>query len=165
MKKAIVGIFLLGVIAPMSLHAAPANCDWLPYSTGGLAAGGAAATSGGGFLYSTSASSSSSGLMFCDWVHVDERERMMYIAHNHSPLLEEAARGSGAHLEALAVLHQCPVEVSPEFGTMLKQRFAEDETTFFEANQSLPQARKFLGLVQEGIEAHPVLARECQSVG
>ena len=29
----------------------------------------------------------------------------------------------------------------------------------------LSQARKFLGLVQEGIAAHPVLARECQPVG
>jgi len=168
MKKAILGIFMLGVIAPMSVQAQEWSCGWLHYAAGGLTVAGAAATTNGAFLLSTAVSSTTSGFMFCDWwgaIAVLEQEQLMYVAYNHSQLLEDSAQGSGAHLEALAVLHQCPVEVSSEFGTMLRQRFAEDETTFFEANQSLPQARKFLGLVQEGIAAHPMLARECQPVG
>ena len=43
------------------------------------AAAGGAAASNGGLLLSTASSSSTSGGLFCDWVNVDEKEKVQVI--------------------------------------------------------------------------------------
>ena len=69
-------------ILPFTCFGASGNCEWLPYSTMGTAAGGAAASSNGGLLLSTASSSSTSGGLFCDWVNVDEKEKIQFIFPN-----------------------------------------------------------------------------------
>ena len=66
MKKAILGLAMIGLIAPASLQAENASCGWLHYAAGGLTVAGAAVTNGV-FLLSTAVSSTTSGFMFCDW--------------------------------------------------------------------------------------------------
>ena len=113
MKKAILGLAMIGLIAPASLQAENSSCDWPHYATGGLTVAGAAASTNGAFLLSTAVSSTTSGFMFCDWwgaMFALQQEQMIYVAYNHSSIKEEATQGSGPHVEALATLHGCPIK-------------------------------------------------------
>ena len=42
MKKAILGLAMIGLIAPASLQAENSSCGWLHYAAGGLTVAGAA---------------------------------------------------------------------------------------------------------------------------
>ena len=81
-------------ILPLTSFGASGNCEWLPYSTMGTAAGGAAASSNGGLLLSTASSSSTSGGLFCDWVNVDEKEKVKFIVYNNDVLIEDISKGN-----------------------------------------------------------------------
>tara|TARA_B100002003_G_scaffold244763_1_gene271374 strand:- start:136 stop:711 length:576 start_codon:yes stop_codon:yes gene_type:complete len=168
MKKAILGIALISLIAPASLQAQESSCGWIHYAAAGFAVGGAAASSGGGFLISTAVSSVTSGFMFCDWwgaITALEREQAQFIVYNHSSLLEEAPRGSGPHVEALASLQGCPMDAQMEFGSMFQQTYAENSEFFLEYNQSPEHTREFMGLIREWVQQDPVLSKECQTTG
>ena len=68
MKKAMLGLAMIGLIAPASLQAENSSCGWIHYAAGGLTVAGAAASTNGAFLISSTAvSSTTSGFMFCDW--------------------------------------------------------------------------------------------------
>ena len=67
MKKAILGLAMIGLIAPASLQAENSSCGWLHYAAGGLTVAGAADSMNGAFLLSTTVSSTTSGFMFCDF--------------------------------------------------------------------------------------------------
>ena len=123
MKKAILGLAMIGLIAPASLQAENSSCGWLHYVADGLTVAGATASTNGAFLLSTAVSSTTSGFMFCDWwgaMFALQQEQMIYVAYNHSSILEEVTRVSRPHVEALATLHGCPVKAQIEFGSMLQ---------------------------------------------
>ena len=168
MKKAILGLAMIGLIAPASLQAEEnASCGWLHYAAGGLTVAGAAVTNGV-FLLSTAVSTTTSGFMFCDWwgaMFALQQEQIIYVAYNHSSILEEATRGSGPHVEALATLHGCPMKAQIEFGSMLQQSFTDNTEVFFDYNQSPAHTRDFLELLRQGIQQHPVLSQECRPTG
>ena len=168
MKKSILGLAMIGLIAPASLQAENSSCGWLHYAAGGLTVAGAAASTNGAFLLSTAVSSTTSGFMFCDWwgaMFALQQEQIIYVAYNHSSILEEATRGSGPHVEALATLHGCPMKAQIEFGSMLQQTFTDNTEVFFDYNQSPAHTRDFLGLLRQGIQQHPVLSQECRPTG
>ena len=102
MRKILLIIYLS--ILPLTCFGASGNCEWLPYSTMGTAAGGAAASSNGGLLLSTASSSSTSGGLFCDWVNVDEKEKVKFIVYNNDVLIEDISKGNGENLNALSTL-------------------------------------------------------------
>ena len=83
MKKAILGLAMIGLIAPASLQAEEnASCGWLHYAAGGLTVAGAAVTNGV-FLLSTAVSTTTSGFMFCDWwgaMFALQQEQIIYVA-------------------------------------------------------------------------------------
>ena len=167
-KKAILGLAMIGLIAPASLQAEEnASCGWLHYAAGGLTVAGAAVTNGV-FLLSTAVSTTTSGFMFCDWwgaMFALQQEQIIYVAYNHSSILEEATRGSGPHVEALATLHGCPMKAQIEFGSMLQQSFTDNTEVFFDYNQSPAHTRDFLELLRQGIQQHPLLSQECRPTG
>ena len=114
---------MIGLIAPASLQAEKSSCGWLHYFAGGLTVAGAAASTNVAFLLSTAVSSTTSGFMFCDWwgaMFALQQEQIIYVAYNHSSILEDVIRVSGLHVEALATLHGCPVKAQIEFGSMLQ---------------------------------------------
>ena len=167
MKKAILGLAMIGLIAPASLQAENSSCGWIHYAAGGLTVVGAATTNGV-FLISTAVSSTTSGFMFCDWwgaMFALQQEQIIYVAYNHSSIKEEATQGSGPHVEALATLHGCPMKAQIEFGSMLQQTFMDNTKVFFDYNQAPAQTRDFLGLLRRGIQLHPVLSQECRPTG
>ena len=168
MKKAILGLAMIGLIAPASLQAEEnASCGWLHYAAGGLTVAGAAVTNGV-FLLSTAVSTTTSGFMFCDWwgaMFALQQEQIIYVAYNHSSILKEATRGSGPHVEALATLHGCPMKAQIEFGSMLQQSFTDNTEVFFDYNQSPAHTRDFLELLRQGIQQHPLPPQECRPTG
>ena len=112
-------------ILPLTCFGASGNCEWLPYSTMGTAAGGAAASSNGGLLLSTASSSSTSGGLFCDWVNVDEKEKVKFIVYNNDVLIEDISKGNLTCNAALILANRVklqPHEVAEQFVKPLEKQ-------------------------------------------
>lgn len=169
MIKTLLGIALLVLIVPASAQAEESSsCGWLHYAAGGLTVAGAAASTNGSLLISTAASSVTSGFMFCGWwskMTALNQEQVIYVVYNHSSILKEAPRGIGPHVEALASLHGCSLNVRKEFGSMLRRNVADNTEMFSEYSKSPAGTMEFLSILQHGIQKDPILSMECNPTG
>ena len=148
-------------ILPLTCFGASGNCEWLPYSTMGTAAGGAAASSNGGLLLSTASSSSTSGGLFCDWVNVDEKEKVKFIVYNNDVLIEDISKGKGDNLNALSTLYNCPAIVRDDFTKMVRNSFIKNNDLFYNSNLNHQSTQKMMKEIEKNIEKNEVLKINC----
>ena len=147
-------------ILPFTCFGASGNCEWLPYSTMGTAAGGAAA-SNGGLLLSTASSSSTSGGLFCDWVNVDEKEKVKFIVYNHDVLIEDISKGSGENLNALSTLYNCPAEAQDDFTKMMRNSFIQKNELYYNSKLNYQNTQEMLKEIGKNIKNSEVLRNNC----
>ena len=148
-------------ILPLTCFGASGNCEWLPYSTMGTAAGGAAASSNGGLLLSTASSSSTSGGLFCDWVNVDEKEKVKFIVYNNDVLIEDISKGNGENLNALSTLYNCSATVRDDFTKMVRNSFIQNNDLFYNSNINYHSTQKLMEEIEKNIEKNEVLKIRC----
>ena len=148
-------------ILPLSCFGASGNCEWLPYSTMGTAAGGAAASSNGGLLLSTASSSSTSGGLFCDWVNVDEKEKVKFIVFNNDVLIEDISKGNGENLNALSTLYNCPAIVRDDFTKMVRNSFIKNNELYYNSNLNYHNTQKMMKEIEINIENNELLKSHC----
>ena len=147
-------------ILPFTCFGASGNCEWLPYSTMGTAAGGAAA-SNGGLLLSTASSSSTSGGLFCDWVNVDEKEKIQFIVYNHDVLIEDISKGSGENLNALSTLYNCPAVVQDDFTKMMRNSFIQKSELYYNSKLNYQNTQEMMKEIRKNIKNSEVLRNSC----
>ena len=148
-------------ILPFTCFGASGNCEWLPYSTMGTAAGGAAASSNGGLLLSTASSSSTSGGLFCDWVNVDEKEKIQFIVYNHDVLMEDISKGSGENLNALSTLYNCTAEAQDDFTKMMRNSFIQKNELYYNSKLNYKNTQKMMREIRKNIQNSEVLRNNC----
>ena len=147
-------------ILPFTCIGASGNCEWLPYSTMGTAAGGAAA-SNGGLLLSTASSSSTSGGLFCDWVNVDEKEKVKFIVYNHDVLIEDISKGIGENLNALSTLYNCTAVVQDDFTEMMRNNFIQKSELYYNSKLNYQNTQEMLKEIRKNIKNSEVLRNNC----
>ena len=148
-------------ILPFTCFGASGNCEWLPYSTMGTAAGGAAASSNGGLLLSTASSSSTSGGLFCDWVNVDEKEKVKFIVYNHDVLIEDISKGSGENLNALSTLYNCTAVVQDDFTEMMRNSFIQKSELYHNSKLNYQNTQEMMKEIRKNIKNSEVLRNNC----
>jgi hypothetical protein len=126
----------------------------------GTAAGGAAA-SNGGLLLSTASSSSTSGGLFCDWVNVDEKEKVKFIVYNHDVLIEDISKGSGENLNALSTLYNCTVVAQDDFTEMMRNSFIQKSELYHNSKLNYQNTQEMLKEIRKNIKNSEVLRNNC----
>ena len=121
---------------------------------------------------STMATARSSDTSGCDRGHASEnfykpqKERItLFLEDNLLQVQEESAQGQGQHLDALALLAGCSIELA-EFGTIIQlnyhQVFASDifeQDAELSTNKANQTTERFLSLMKNS----PFLAYKCES--
>ena len=125
------------------------------------AAGGAAASSNGGLLLSTASSSSTSGGLFCDWVNVDEKEKIQFIVYNHDVLMEDISKGSGENLNALSTLYNCTAVVQDDFTEMMRNSFIQKNELYYNSKLNYKNTQKMMREIRKNIQNSEVLRNNC----
>ena len=155
-------LFIISLsILPFTCFGASGNCEWLPYSTMGTAAGGAAASSNGGLLLSTASSSSTSGGLFCDWVNVDEKEKIQFIVYNHDVLMEDISKGSGENLNVLSSLYNCSGVVQDDFTKMMRNSFIHKNELYYNSKLNYQNTQEMMKEIRKNIQNSEVLRNNC----
>jgi len=99
-----------------------------------------------------------SGTSNCDssGIVLAEKEQEIFVEHNFSSLSKEMANGKGEHLETLAGLLGCPLNVRGEFASMTQQQY---EAIFIGSPVS---SAEMLNSVKEKIASDPKLSGACK---
>jgi hypothetical protein len=85
----------------------------------------------------------------------NEAEQEMYVSSNLDSISQEAAQGSGEHLNALATLIGCDKAAAPQFSAALQKNFR--------TISSEKSSESLLHTVKTTVSADPVLNKACNN--
>lgn len=115
-------------------------------------------------FYSTTSTSGTSGCSNWDLAHYLEESRKQFVAQKSSQILEEAAQGSGPHLEALGRLMGCDTQQLEHFNQLLQSNL-DAWSPHLGSATSKASAIPFINDLKHHIQIHPQLKDTCSLVG
>lgn len=110
------------------------------------------------FTFTSASTSGTSGCKNWDFVKFRQEAQKQYIAQKWEYLSEEAARGSGAHLQALAQLIGCAPQSSSQFNQFLQKHHA----SLFASSVSQKKPQAFLKNLKKLLAKQQTLVSTCQ---
>ena len=108
--------------------------------------------------YTSASTSGTSGCKNWDFVKLWKETQQQYVVVKWDQLSEEAARGSGTHLQGLAQLMGCPHQKHALFGIFLKTHY---KSLFLTPLRSQQQSQQFLPTLQILLAQQKELAFSC----